>query len=207
MNNEIENATEQKNLLIGALFDFSEMLVISLCIVCLLFIGFFRLCRVDGGSMNYTLEDGQMLVVSDLFYKPAQGDIIVFHQTSQLESLNKPIVKRVIATPGQYVKVDAPNAKVYVSPDDLFTEDEALTEDYVYLSLEKFTYCYQSFGIYDSGCHVFHVPEGCLFVMGDNRNDSLDSRSESIGFVDTRRVMGKVILRLTPLQKFGKVEE
>lgn len=200
MNKEKKELPE-KETWIHTVYDFAEMLVFSILVVFLLFMTVARPCRVDGTSMNNTLEHGEMLLISDLFYTPKQGDIVVFHQTSELElRFNEPIVKRVIATGGQYVKIDTELGKVYVSSDDTFTEDEVLKEAYVYLEGG----CWKDdFGI--SG-KVTYVPDGSVFVMGDNRNNSADSRYFIIGTVDCRRILGKVILRVTPLDKFGKVE-
>ena len=175
------------------LFDMIETFVIAVCVVFLIFMSGVRFCRVDGDSMNNTLYHGENLIISNWFYEPKAGDIVVFHQTSEdFLWLNEPIVKRVIATEGQFVKIDTEAALVYVSEDDLFTEDEALSEPYAYLMGGVM---HDSAGI--SGT-VFEVPKGCVFVLGDNRNNSTDSRSASIGFVDTRRILGKVVLRLSP---------
>ncbi len=182
---------------VRALFDFLETAVIALAVVFIIFSSGIRLCSVDGGSMLNTLHDKENLIVSNWFYTPKTGDIIVFHQTGEL---NKPMVKRVIATEGQFVMIDTENAYVYVSNDREFTEDEILSEPYAYLHIG---FMEDRYGI--SG-KVFEVPEGHVFVMGDNRNNSTDSRSETIGFVDERRILGKVVLRLTPFSKFGKVE-
>ena len=198
--NQVTNNTEEKQGFLHTVYDFAEMLVVAIVIVFLLFMTAVRPCRVDGDSMNNTLEHGEMLLISDLFYTPKQGDIIVFHQTSE-ENLrfNEPIVKRVIAVGGQFVKLDTELGKVYVSNDDSFSEDEVLKEDYIYLDRGYWEDYYGTSG------KVTEVPEGSVFVMGDNRNNSADSRYEIIGTVDVRRILGKVILRLTPFDKFGTV--
>ncbi len=199
--NEEKKEIPEKETLIHTVYDFAEMLVLAVIVVFLIFMAVARPCRVDGTSMNHTLEDGEMLLISDLFYTPKQGDIVVFHQTSELDlRFNEPIVKRVIAVGGQYVKIETELGKVYVSDDDSFTEDEVLTEDYIYLEGG-----YWKDDLHISG-NVTQVPEGSVFVMGDNRNNSADSRYFVIGPVDCRRLLGKVILRVTPLDKFGKVE-
>ena len=199
--------TEQENKPTGvaiAAFDYVEMFVFAAVFVILLMTLCFRLCNVDGPSMNQTLWDGEKLVISNLFYTPESGDIIVFHQTNDVrdgisveDRFNEPIVKRVIATGGQYVKLDFTAKKVYVSDDGIFEESEVIEE----------SYAYYSFDVWHPNTPVteYYVPEGYLFVMGDNRNNSADSRSAEVGLVDTRRVLGRVILRLTPPSSFGKV--
>lgn len=183
--------------LAASIFEYFEMLVFAAIAVILLMTFAFRLCVVKGGSMNNTLLNGERLLVSDIFYTPKQGDIIVFHQTSDTEWLNEPIVKRVIATEGQYVKLDYDRDKVYVSADEVFTEDEMLNES---------AYAFFEGGHWvGSSTRTYLVPEGHVFVLGDNRNNSVDSSDPRISFVDTRRILGKVLCRITPLSKFGPV--
>lgn len=187
--------TDQKQSFAASMYDVVEMFVLAVVFVILLLTLCFRLCRVDGPSMNQTLQDGEPLIVSDLFYTPKSGDIIVFHQTngerettSPLNRFNEPIVKRVIATGGQYIKLDYAAKKVYVSDDETFEESDVIDESYAYFSGDTWR---QS-----STVTEYHVPEGYLFVMGDNRNNSADSRYPEVGFVDERRVLGRVLFKL-----------
>ena len=152
--------------------------------------------------MENTLYEQESLIVSDLFYTPKRNDIIVFHQTG---TLNEPVVKRVIATAGQWVQVtcgETPeDMKVYVSNDEIIDESDLVKEpyfndDFKYISFDGSTYDFEA----------AQVPEGYIFVMGDHRYHSTDSRSPMVGFVDTRRILGKVLLRISPMDKFGAVE-
>ena len=157
-----------------------------------------RLCVVSGDSMKNTLFHGEQLVVSDLFYTPRSGDIIVLHQTGSI--YNEPIVKRVIATGGQHVRIDYMNSKVYVSDDATFTEDEIIDES-SYAYFDKTGQWKEAASL--TAPEDFAVPEGHLFVLGDNRNVSADSRTDEIGMVDARRVLGKVLFRLAPFKIFS----
>lgn len=183
-----------KTTFLSEFFDYFELFIVSACVVLLLFSFVTRICRVDGRSMDDTLHHGEMLIVSDLFYTPQRGDIIVFHETG--EYFNEPIVKRVIATEGEWVDIQTNGTKLIVTIyDEIKSNRIVLEEDYA-------KYMYQQYGY--TGYPV-QVPEGCLFVMGDNRDNSTDSRSPLIGFVDQRRVLGCVICRVAPLDKFGAV--
>lgn len=198
----LENAKPiKKTTFLGEFFDYFELFIFSACAVLILFSFVTRICRVDGPSMLNTLHDGEMLIVSDLAYTPERGDIIVFHQTGdQPGDLNEPIVKRVIATEGEWISV----AKTFEHTLIVTIYDQNMTNPTV---LEE-PYANYEFGpgLYTYSNEPIQVPDGCLFVMGDNRGNSQDSRAKTIGFVDTRRVLGKVICRLTPLDKFGKVD-
>ena len=196
---EKKTSSPEKEGLVSSIFDYLEILVFSVCAVLLIFSLFGRICRVDGGSMMRTLYDGQTLVTTSLV-TPENGDIIVFHQTSDtVPRLNEPLVKRVIATEGQTVRIDYDRGEVYV--------DGKLLDESAYISLlykNPYTNKYFESGEWDgSGVFETTVPDGCYFVMGDNRNQSLDSRSAEIGCVDARRVLGKVVLRLHPFTLFN----
>ncbi len=171
------------------LFDWMQCIVFALiaCILIFLFLG--RTVGVVGGSMENTLHEGERLIISDLFYTPENGDIIVLRQES---FRNEPIVKRVIATEGQTVDIDFETCTVIV---DGVALDEPYTKEYG-------NYVYYDDQDFDG---EITVPEGCVFVMGDNRNGSTDSRTESIGCVDARKILGKVIFRISPLDKIGFV--
>ena len=197
-----EAATQEKESIVSFLYDFLEIIVFSIAAALLMFTLFFRVCRVDGNSMRNTLMHGETLITSNLA-KVEAGDIVVFHQTSDAyERFNEAIVKRVIATEGQTVRIEYATGNVYV-------DDVLLDEPYVALlnSMgQEIGYWDQAPSMpgfsYETGVFETTVPEGCYFVMGDNRNNSADSRSVQVGFVDTRRVLGKAVFRLKPWTVF-----
>lgn len=167
------------------LFDWGEALLISLTVVILIFVFLVRIIGVDGSSMVPTLEDRDQLLITNIAYTPEKGDIVVLTKDSFLPV---PIVKRVIATEGDEVDIDFERGVVSVNGEEL---DEPYTAEPTYNQIDmEFPQT---------------VPEGCIFVMGDNRNHSSDSRDSTLGMVDTRYILGKVICRIYPLSKFGPV--
>ena len=162
------------------LYEWLQALVCSVLAVVLLFTFVIRLIGVDGSSMEPTLKHGdKLLVLSSLLYDDYQyGDIVVLRKDT---FLREPVVKRVIATENQTVDIDFDTGSVYV-------DGELLEEDYI----NDLTYT-------DEGTEFpLTVPEGSIFVMGDNRNHSTDSRDTRLGTVDTRYVIGKAVLLAMP---------
>ena len=167
----------------GEVYEWIQCLVFALIFCVILFVFFFRLVDVVGDSMNPTLENADKMVVSDLFYKPKQGDIVIFRKD---EYKREALVKRVIATEGQTVEIDFNKGRVYV-------DGVLLDEPYIAEPTRN--------QIDFTGIQV--VPEGCVFVMGDNRNESADSRDSRIGMVDERLIIGKVLFTVFPLDHIG----
>lgn len=176
-------SSEEKLTPIGEIYEWILSIVTALVMCILLFIFILHPVDVDGDSMNYTLLDGDKMLVADIFYTPKQGDIVVFRKD---EYKSEALVKRVIATEGQTVEIDFDKGIVYVDGEAL---DEPYIADYTHLTLDY------------SGIQT--VPEGCVFVMGDNRNKSTDSRKAEIGMVDTRLILGKVVFVMFPLDRIG----
>ncbi len=177
-------------------FDIFESVIKALIAVFIIQAVFFKTCTVVGSSMYPTLSNGEQLIISDLFYEPRENDIVVFHETG---SLNEPVVKRIIATGGKWVKIDFASRTVYVSEDEFFDSNDIIDDSYAYFDTGE----YRTSG---EEPLIVYVEEGYLFVMGDNRNNSLDSRSDRIGLVDERSVLGKVIFRISPISKIGTVD-
>lgn len=205
MNNEpeIQSAPPKKEEAGGFLFDALEMFVWALAILLLVFTFAFRLCRVEGASMENTLYNGENLLLYSFAYEPMQDDIVVFHLTDAEPNLEKMLVKRVIATGGQTVSIDFKNNTITV--DGVLYEDEHATlKNNANKIVEQYLY-FRPDWKYDSKTDsmTVTVPEGHLFVLGDNRNFSRDSRDSDIMFVDERCVLGKVILRVVPFTVFS----
>ena len=162
-------------------YDWLQTLICVVVAVVLLFTFVGRLSRVEGASMRETLQEGDLLAVLNGplcgDYRP--GDVVI----AQRPDFNggDPIVKRVIATEGQTVDIDFDAGVVYVDGEPLeepYVREPTWTEEGTEFPLT--------------------VPEGCLFLMGDNRNRSEDSRSSALGPVDSRCVLGRAVLLALP---------
>lgn len=167
------------------LYDWAEALVSALLVISILFSFFVRTIGVKGDSMKETLHEGDYLIVSNLFYKPEAGDIVVLTKKT---FMTDSIVKRVIATGGQTVDIDYESGQVAI-------DGKVIREPYVPEMMRP------------RGDMSFPltVPEGSVFVMGDNRNHSTDSRSTELGIVDEQYIVGHVLLRIWPLSGLGSV--
>lgn len=162
------------------LYEWVQALVCSVLTVVLLFTFVIRLIGVEGHSMVPTLQDGdRLLVLNSMLYSDYKyGDIVVLRKDSFLE---EPIVKRVIATAGQTVDIDFSSGAVYV-------DGEKLEEDYI-----------NELTLLSEGTEFpLTVPENSIFVLGDNRNRSNDSRDSRLGTVDVRYVIGKAVFLVFP---------
>ncbi|MCF2617385.1 signal peptidase I [Oscillibacter valericigenes] len=161
-------------------YEWVQALVCSVLVVVMLFTFVIRMIGVDGHSMVPTLQDGdRLLVLNSMLYDDYKyGDIVVLRKSS---FLSEPIVKRVIATEGQTVDIDFSTGSVYV-------DGVLLKEDYI----NELTFT-------EEGTEFpLTVPEGSIFVMGDNRNHSNDSRDSRLGTVDSRYVIGKAVVLAFP---------
>lgn len=180
------------------IFDWLEVLVHAIIAVVICFSFLFRIATIDGPSMENTLLNGERVIISNLFYEPKVGDIVVISRNKEnsvytMNDSNTPIIKRIIAMEGQTVDIDFEEGIVYV-------DGIALDEPYTKTPTNR---------KWDIEFPVT-VDEGCVFVLGDNRNDSLDSRDARIGeygMIDTRYILGHAVYRIFPLNRIGKLDE
>lgn len=163
-------------------YEWVETLIWCFLFVVILFTFVVRVVGVSGPSMQDTLHDGERLVTIN-YFTPKYGDIVAITQPKELEV---PLVKRVIATEGQVVDINFETGEVYV-------DGKLLTEPYIKTPTTV------------SGDVEFPVtvPKGRVFVLGDNREVSLDSRYSEVGMIDVRYIFGKVVFRLLPMNKAG----
>ena len=176
---------KEDNIFISYLHDF----VFLIAGVLLVFSFLFRVVVVSGPSMNATLTDGDWLVLigNVLYTEPKRGDIIVASKDSFDDGA--PIIKRVIATAGQTVDINFETGVVYV-------DNVALEEDYILCPTH----------LYEGVNFPLTVDDGCVFVLGDNRGNSKDSRSPEIGLIDQREILGRAIFLVIPGNDGGRAE-
>ena len=163
--------------------DWVEAAMMAVVCVVLLFTFVIRLAGVDGASMMPTLEDRDRLVITRLGGEVMQGEIVVVTLSDRGDD---PLVKRVIATGGQTIDIDFERGTVFV---DGVALEEPYTAGPTMLSYDM--YFPQT------------VPEGHVFIMGDNRNNSWDSRHTHIGMVDSRHILGRAVYRIFPYHRMG----
>ncbi|MBR5515837.1 MAG: signal peptidase I [Clostridia bacterium] len=180
----------EKNDILRSLFEWIELVAFSVAFVLIILNCFARYSPVDGASMNQTLQDKDVLILSNLFYEPKVGDIVVF--ANQTTSYEKPYVKRVIATQGQHIVIDKSTQTITVDG------EVSECEKYAYYDPTK-----EYIDFYWPDIDMV-IPEGQIFVLGDNRYNSSDSRL--IGTVDERDIIGRVVFRLMPFDVIGTVE-
>lgn len=182
--------------LLDEILDWCDSFIFSLFIIILIFMFVFRLVLVDGRSMFDTLDHQDRIIIAHIFSGPKQGDIVVLNS----DALGKTIIKRVIGTEGQVVEIN-------YEEDTVCVDGKKLDESYLSgsaLDMRILSGFDQSYYDATTGIFRYIVPEGQVFVMGDNRNDSTDSRA--IGCVPVDCILGKAVLRVYPFKSIGFVK-
>lgn len=205
-NNDQEIVPEDGSPVIRWVYDWLGTMILAVVIVLSVMALFLRQVTVNGPSMNDTLADGDRLLVSSFMYTPKQGDIVVVsHGENNLR--NEAIIKRVIATEGQHIEI---RYNENIKESHVYVDGSEIKEDYIL----KFTDLKRGSGVTEekeNGQTILvlkqDIEEGHVFVMGDNRTNSLDSRNnENVGQVPVENLIGKAVFRIYPLNKFGPIE-
>ncbi len=173
------------------LYEAFEELCYVAVIVIMLFMFVGRMATVAGGSMSDTLQDKDRILMTNLFYTPERFDVVVIDKESGYYK-DELIIKRIIAMGGETVTIDF----------DAWT----VTVDGITLYEPYIKRTFGSMDREDMVQNTFVVPEGCYFVMGDNRNGSTDSRSELVGFVKESEILGHAVFRILPLDAIGAIK-
>ena len=187
---------ERKPSLAEEIFEWLDVLATAIIAVVIIFSLIFRIATISGPSMQNTLFTGDKVIISNLGYTPKQGDIVVVsrnvnNSVEDTAESQEPIIKRVIAVSGQTVDIDFERGVVSVDGVEL---DEPYTK----------TPTNRKFDVQ----FPLYVPEGYIFVLGDNRNNSMDSRDGRIGeggLIDTRYVLGHAVFRIFPFNSIGSL--
>ncbi len=193
MNEEKNNQSgDEGKSMLKEVFEWIQAIVVAVVIAMFLRTFVFTLVNVSGNSMVPTLHNSDKLVVWRLGYEPKTGDIITFRPRGHEDT---PYIKRVIATAGQTVDLQYNEE---TDSCDVYVDGKKLDEDYIEAKIDKMHMGNMDFPA--------TVPENCVFAMGDNRNNSKDSRFMEVGMVTTDSIIGHATFRLLPFGDIGKLD-
>lgn len=185
-----ENKTKKtKTPIINSVFDVVSIVASAVVAVGICFTFLFRTIRVSGTSMYPTLDNGEQIILQSVYPNPENGDIVVTAQPNNSPSIEDVLIKRIIATEGQTVSLERNDDGYY----DVWVDGVKLDEPYIAEPIIR-TLDYHE---------PVTVPEGYVYVMGDNRNNSTDSRDNRVGLIREEYIMGKAIFRTVPFGKIG----
>jgi len=170
------------------IYEWIQAIVSSLVVVIIVFSMVVRIIGVSGPSMKPTLNNQDKVVLWCAFYTPQRGDVVVLDPRAS-SGYTDLFVKRIIAVGGDTIYIDPSLNQVFVNG-KLIDEPYILEEDYLIVDVS----------------YPLTIPEGYVFVMGDNRNESYDSRNSRVGLIDEREILGKVIFRIFPLNSIGAIK-
>jgi signal peptidase I len=200
-----ETAVQKPNIMRKALcelYEWVEVFIFVLVCVIVFLTFIMRGTVVEGDSMLPTLEDRQFLIISHMYTSLQYGDIVVLYaENIDGQGQGRNVIKRVIGLPGDTIGIDTEAGLVYRNGealtvevrDGVIYEDGYVIRDYTRLRSDM------------PENTVMTVPENQVFVMGDNRNHSKDSRSADVGMVELDYVIGRVVFRITPFSQLGTV--
>ena len=200
MNNDLnenvvlEEEKQEKRGIIDGILDWAESFLFAVFVVILIFTFVLRTVVVVGDSMNPNFTDKDRLIITHINNEPQKGDILVMNS----HGLKETIIKRCIGTEGDKIRIDYNNNTVTVN-------GEEISNDYINGAMIDKVYSFNQKFVVDAGVYEYEVPENKIFVMGDNRNNSADSRRYEVGFIDESDILGKVVLRIYPFDVIGKV--
>ena len=180
-----KNEKSLYNLAAEYIYSVLSYLILFMTVIFIAFTFFFRLVSVEGGSMLPTLGTGDKIIISNFLYSPDYGDIIAVNKEGAEDSS---MIKRVIALPGDTVSINFETHIITVNGKVIF-EDYGVTEPIS----EAYDMNYPS--------DTVTVPENAVFVLGDNRNNSIDSRHNEVGFIDLNEINGKALFKIYPIGK------
>lgn len=200
MNNEInieknDEEIANKPKYVDIILDWIEAFFFAMFLVILIFTFVLRTVVVVGDSMNPNFENDNRLIITHLGLDAKKGDVLVMN----CHGLNETIIKRCIGTEGDTVKIDYNTGKITVN-------DKEIANDYINESMLDRKNYYEPSYMIDDGIYEYKVPKDKVFVLGDNRNHSSDSRYGAVSFIDEDDILGKVIFRIYPFDVVGKID-